>query len=533
MADAHARLDVCGADAELIDLTRSCLAPEASDRPKDAQAVAEALTAYLDGVQDRLHKAELAEAEARARAIEEAKRRRLTLALAGTVLAAMTLGGGSWLWIKADRDARLAQVTRDVNEALNKAVSLREQAKVATIGSAALFSQAREQTQRALALVQSGPAEMALVQQVASLQTELDEEQNDRQLIAAIDEARLAQAEIATDGNRLAEEKAVPLFRDAFQAYGLPVGIGDPGKAAERIRRRPAAVRETILAALEDWGILIDDPTLGVKEPHREWMRAVLEAGEPEDTWGRQMRTAITEKDLEKRRAVLENLRVSVDIRKVPAASLMRFAKQLAPVQEVEFLRQAQAHYPADFWINFNLAGAMFKGQTEYTEAVRFLTAAVALKPDCSAAHSNLGNALLDKGQVDEAIACYRKAIELDPKYANAHSNLGVALMDKGQVDDAIARFRKAIELDPKYAIAQCHLGVALTEKGQLDEAIACYRAAIALKFDLANVHNNVGKILKEKGQPDAAIVELQMAIEIEPKLVAAHVIMDVSKIKF
>jgi eukaryotic-like serine/threonine-protein kinase len=51
LADAHARLDVCGADAELIDLTSSCLAPEASDRPKDAQAVAEALTVrvrYLD-----------------------------------------------------------------------------------------------------------------------------------------------------------------------------------------------------------------------------------------------------------------------------------------------------------------------------------------------------------------------------------------------------------------------------------------------------------------------------------------------------
>ena len=41
LADAHARLAACGADAELVALTRGCLSAEAVDRPKDAQAVAE------------------------------------------------------------------------------------------------------------------------------------------------------------------------------------------------------------------------------------------------------------------------------------------------------------------------------------------------------------------------------------------------------------------------------------------------------------------------------------------------------------
>ena len=52
----------------------------------------------------------------------------------------------------------------------------------------------------------------------------------------------------------------------------------------------------------------------------------------------------------------------------------------------------------------------------------------VRLKPGSALAHANLGIALKDKGQVDEAIACYRKAIELDPKFARAHNNLGNAL---------------------------------------------------------------------------------------------------------
>src|SRR5262249_23035599 len=97
LADATARLDACGADQELIALTKSCLSAEAADRPEDAQEVAKRLTAHLDGVQERLHQAELARAEAKAKAVEEAKRRKVTLALAATVLLAVTLGGAVWL----------------------------------------------------------------------------------------------------------------------------------------------------------------------------------------------------------------------------------------------------------------------------------------------------------------------------------------------------------------------------------------------------------------------------------------------------
>lgn len=72
----------------------------------------------------------------------------------------------------------------------------------------------------------------------------------------------MAQAELAIDGNRFAYEKAVPMFREAFLIYGLPVGTSDPGRAAERIRQRPAAVRDAIFASLEDWDILIPSKSL-------------------------------------------------------------------------------------------------------------------------------------------------------------------------------------------------------------------------------------------------------------------------------
>ena len=59
-ADALARLDGCGADAELVALARDCLAREPEDRPRHAGAVAERITAYLAGVQERVRAAERA-----------------------------------------------------------------------------------------------------------------------------------------------------------------------------------------------------------------------------------------------------------------------------------------------------------------------------------------------------------------------------------------------------------------------------------------------------------------------------------------
>jgi serine/threonine-protein kinase len=524
LADALARLHTCGADVDLIVVTKACLSPEAIDRPKDALAVAEALTKYLDGVQERLRQAELAEAEAKARAVEEVKRRRLTLALAATVLLALTLGGGGWLWVKNERDARQAQVTREVNEALNQAMALREKSKAAMTGGAPLFAQAREQAQRALALVENGPADPSLVVQVTDLQAELDNEDKDRKLVLALDEARLAQAETVADRNDFAREKAVPQFRAAFAAYGLAAGQSEPAESAQRIRQRPAAVREAIVAALDEWDVLAGDPDLGIEESQRKWLQAVLAAAEPDEAWSRQMRAARAVKDPAQRQTALDRLAASADETKLPARRLTQLALQLRPVAQVALLRRAQTQYPADFWVNHNLALALLQVTPPHrAEAVRFLTAAVALRPDSPGCVMNLGFALLANGQVDEAIACHQKAIALDPKYAVAQVNLGLALKTNGNIEEAIACLRKAVQLAPSLAPAHFNLGNALLDKGLPDEAIASFRKGIELDPNRAPAHCNLGVALRKTGQVDAAIACLEKAIALDPKYTYAH----------
>jgi superkiller protein 3 len=499
------------------------------DRPKDAQAVADALTAYLDGVQERLRQAELAEAEARARAIEEAKWRRLTLALAATVLLAMTLGGGSWLYLKSQRDARLAQVTREVNEALNRATALREQAKAATTDGAALFAQAREKVARARALAESGPADDVLRHRVQQLQAELDQEEMDRKLLLALDEACLAQAEMVPGKNGYVRVRAIPKFRKALRDYGMPPGKGGPAVVADRIRQRPDAVRTALLAALDEWLAMADAPALELVEPHRDWLRAVLKAAEPADGWKQRLREARAVKGLNRRRATLKKLAQEVDVAKLPPLALRSLAERLVVIGSTEsairLLREAHRQYPGDFWVNHLLSVALrAQSPSQGDEAVRFLTAAVALRPHSPGAHLNLGLALYDIGKLDDAVASYRKAVELDPKYAAAHNNLGVALYGKGKVDEAIACYRQAIELDPKLAGVHSNLGAIFCDvKRDYDAAIACFRQALELDRKDARLHTNLARALAGKGKLNQAISCYRKAIELDPKLARAH----------
>jgi superkiller protein 3 len=380
----------------------------------------------------------------------------------------------------------------------------------------------------ALTLVEGVPAEAALVAPVRRQQTERDEEERDRRLIASLDAIRLAQAEIVASENRFAVERAVPRLREVFQAYGLPAGEGDPAAVAARLRRRPAVVRQALVAALDQWIELAADPRFRITEPHLDWLRAVVAAVEPDDAWMRELRAAGVEKDPAKRRAALEKLAASADPGRLAVQTLTRLAERLWAVgareNAVQILRKAQKHYPGDFWVNEHL-GLLLSTLTppDLEGAVRYHTAAVALRPDSPGPRFNLGAALQGKGQLDEAIACYRQAIALDPKYAAAHINLGSALNARGQLDEAIACYRHALTIDPRLTQAHHSLGVALTRKGQLDEAIASYRRAIELDPKNAAAHISLGTALFGVGRPEEAAACFRQAITLDPKLVTAH----------
>ncbi|MDA0921596.1 MAG: serine/threonine-protein kinase [Planctomycetota bacterium] len=97
---AFARLDDCGADEDLIALTKHCLELDPTARPRDAGVLAERVTGYLESVESKLRETEVKRAAEAARSIEARKRMRVTMALAASVLLMFSspLKNGDCCW---------------------------------------------------------------------------------------------------------------------------------------------------------------------------------------------------------------------------------------------------------------------------------------------------------------------------------------------------------------------------------------------------------------------------------------------------
>ncbi len=168
-------------------------------------------------------------------------------------------------------------------------------------------------------------------------------------------------------------------------------------------------------------------------------------------------------------------------------------------------------------FVGYNNLGNAFLQKGQIDEAIQQYQNALKTNPNYAEARYNLGNAFLQKGQVDEAIRQYQNALKINPNYAQACYNLGDALLQKGQVDEAIQQYRNALKINPNIALACYNLGNALLQKGQVDEAIQQYQKALKINPNYAEAYNNLGNALLQKGQVEEAIAQIQEALRLEP----------------
>ena len=59
---------------------------------------------------------------------------------------------------------------------------------------------------------------------------------------------------------------------------------------------------------------------------------------------------------------------------------------------------------------------------------------------------------------MNEAIADYHKALEINPDNAKAHTNLGQDLLQQGDVKEAITHFQRALQIEPAEPALQNNL---------------------------------------------------------------------------
>jgi tetratricopeptide (TPR) repeat protein len=272
-----------------------------------------------------------------------------------------------------------------------------------------------------------------------------------------------------------------------------------------------------LIAALDDWSFTRPSRV----PPDR--LKAIARAAET-DPLRASIRQAVDGRDLDG----LRRLCGPEENRRVPGPRLrhaFRSLLALDPAASFPLLESIRRESPADFWLNHDLGTAYKDAKPpNLPEAIRCLTAAVALRPDSPGAHLHLGIAYSEKGDLEAALAEYRTALRLKPDFTAAHNSLGIALKARKDLDGAIAEYRLAIGLKPGFAMAHYNLGNALKARGDLDEAIAEYRASTRIDPEYTDAHGNLGAALQDKGDIDGAIAEFATVLKIKPNDATAHV---------
>jgi serine/threonine protein kinase/tetratricopeptide (TPR) repeat protein len=561
LGDAHARLNSCGADAELIALASGAMAREREDRPRDAGELAERVTAYLGSLELRLRQAELERAaqsarteEAQARATVERSRRRRTVALAASLLLLAGVGGGGYAYDRSqvrERSANAALAVREVEVLYDQARKSHDDPQKWTDAHAAAAAAAG----RLVADLDDPAARRRAAELIQAVEDGANAAAKDRELVATLIDIRSSSSD---DRDGSATDAA---YREAFRGARIDPDALAPAELAAKVRARPEAVAAPIASALDEWAAARREMRKDRAGSAR--LVAAVRAVDP-DEWRGRLREALDLADRAARRTALLGLADSLGERHLPAVSSALMGKALRDVGErgraEAVLRAGSQEHPRDVWVNYGLARTL-EALGRRGEAIRYYMAARSIQPE--SAHE-LAHALEQSGQGEEAVAVFRdlvglkpengrhllclgrslhsqgraadeaavlaraeaalrKAIALRPDDSEAQMNLGGALRAQGKRDEAIAAFRAAIRIDPDDSDAHLNLGSELQDCGQLVEAVAEHREAIRLSPDDSNAHNSLANDLNYQGKVDESIAEYRAAIRLRPDDVYAH----------
>ena len=137
----------------------------------------------------------------------------------------------------------------------------------------------------------------------------------------------------------------------------------------------------------------------------------------------------------QERLRILKDLAVSARVAEWPAGSLDLLARSLLalddPMAAEGVLRVAVRRFPADVWINYDLARSL-EGSSRREEAIRYYTAAGALRPQT--AHA-LADALASKGETEEAIGILQELARRQPEKRSHLVCLGAAMQSRGRAE--------------------------------------------------------------------------------------------------
>lgn len=144
--------------------------------------------------------------------------------------------------------------------------------------------------------------------------------------------------------------------------------------------------------------------------------------------------------------------------------------------------------------------------------------------PTSAHAMNNLGTALYEKGQTEEALSLYDQALSMDPNLPQVHGNRGLLLLKLGKKAEAEAAFKKGIavelprqiienDLTPDFLLAEF-----LFNEGRSIEGMEILEHAVERGPDFFASHHNLAIKYQQMGRLKEAQRELAIALQIKSK---------------
>jgi tetratricopeptide (TPR) repeat protein len=157
------------------------------------------------------------------------------------------------------------------------------------------------------------------------------------------------------------------------------------------------------------------------------------------------------------------------------------------------------------------------------SQALDVLKRGVALHPDDDVLLTELANASLAEGFVDEAGAVLRRALQADPERADAHNLAGLWALRRNDQRAAEDSFREALRLQPHLSEASNNLASLLIGQHRFPEAEYLYRRALQQDAKDVSAHHGLGLLLILQGSIAASLPELKAAVLLRPNSAPLH----------
>ena len=184
--------------------------------------------------------------------------------------------------------------------------------------------------------------------------------------------------------------------------------------------------------------------------------------------------------------------------------------------QAIEQWKMALQDKPDNVIALCNLGMAMVD-QKNWQEAEQYLKKAIALRPRFASPHIYWGDLYLQQGHLQEAEALYRRAVELSPLNTEARNRLGSFYQKQGRKIEAEEQFRASADAQPTVE-AWNGLGDVLLLQGHQDQAAAAWaKVTDLMPFD-EHARLQLGQVYHAQGRRADAEEQFRVVLLLDPK---------------